>query len=327
MLHNSRSHDHCNQSHIKLEVLESKTINTYHVIFDLTKMSLVAYDDDDLESSRSLAIATDHKPKQKVLEEEEYLDRMSKIIKRDFFANHETPGTSHGQSCLNTPATGRTDCSSTSSTRSRKESCSMRLDDFLDKYTSEDNAYFEKQQKKELRRHRSRYPYLYRDGNQLQIASTQGSRALESSKTSTRPSIKESTVNYSSNRYIQAPLFKEPLPIKAPSDRPRLMGRTSEKVGIDGKMLDGSDTITFSEPLLPQTAKACDIPVAEVKLETKDRFYIPNESPRADLARRLYDEKVASKIRTPRSSTRYDSKHGTPSTLRLSKWRRYNPNP
>lgn len=318
-------------------------------------MSTVSRDEVASISSTLLSVTSELKPKQKVLEEEEYLDRMSKIIKRDFFSSSETTGDTSSrfvdpgrseQIYPVTPGTSRTAFTSTSSVGSRNESCSLRLDEFLDKYTSEDNAYFEKLQKKELTRHRLKFPWLYGDRDnhnkrvqeQIKIvSSTEKSETIKPSqhisrmidwpynpknslfypKSSDAKSRKsQSTVNYRSTKYMQDPIFKEPFPLSV-ADKPRTINRFADKIGVDGKStndpeshsLDGHSLLPG--PRTPILRQDITDDTVRINFEPKNTYFIPSESPRDELARRLYDDKVAKNIRTPKSE-RSGSARGTP---------------
>lgn len=250
------------------------------------------------KGSNSDELGHNTKNNQKVLEEDEYLGRMSRIIRRDFFStpgqasNLETP--SFGMT--DTPCSSRTEYSSTSTIRSREESCSLRLNEYLQKYTSEDNAYFEKLQKKDLKRHRLKFPWLYRNNPRKLDYNT---LALQSSPMlSIEGSKSQSTVNYGSNKCIGESHFKEPLPVK--NIHRRSLNRFNDKIGIDGKLLSDEEPPSINGySFIP----APETPIREepkIKVET-NRFFIPNESPRDELARRLYEQKVAKNIRTPRT--------------------------
>lgn len=275
---------------------------------------------------------------QKVLEEEEYLDRMTQIISRDFFPRvNESDDVDRLD--LNyhlgnqTPGTGRSQVSITESVRSRREACSMRLNDFLNRYTSEDNAYFEKLQNKELRRHRAKYGWLYRDKEshnesvkmQLELPSIEQQATSSSAskkmigwpynpknslfypKSNQRSEYSPSTVNYESNKYCNDQIFKEPLP-KQP-DGSHILRRHNNKIGVDGKLIDGSETpVINGYSYIPERPRT--------KLEP-DLYYLPSQSPRDELAHRLYEQRVAKSIRTPKIKTfSGDSSLRTPSTDR-----------
>lgn len=309
----------------------------------------------EVASNDEVKIVKTKRAPRKVLEEEEYLSRMAKIIRRDFFPDPEfpldddisstNPSTSHrsNQTYNTTPATDRTQFSSTSSMRSRRAACSTSLNRFLEKYTSEDNAYFEKLQRKELRRHRAKYPWLYKDKgghnkgiqHQLKLPSLEEQAAIggqdssmkmigwphnpknglfyapELYKTSKRP---QSTINYNSNRYINERLFKEPLPLAAEA-KPKTFKGSSDKIGIDGKLVNGIETpiVNIYPPLLPTTETVPNAIIEEPKFRLdSNKFYIPHESPRDELAHRLYEEKVAKVIRTPRTGPGGTPKSTTP---------------
>lgn len=291
------------------------------------------------DSDEDIAIVEERIASKKVLEEDEYLGRMAKIIRRDFFPDSEfptEPSTSHRndqseQLYSVTPGTDASQFSTTSSLRSRYESCNMGLNEFLKKYTSEDNAYFEKLQRKDLKRHRLKYPWLYEDKTnhtervreQLKLPSASDQSNNVNSRASNRlidwphnpknslfypPKEEElsrerpSTVNYNSNRLAIEHVFKEPLPSRSIM-RTSAVNKFSDKIGIDGKLLNGLDTPTvngysFIPP--PETPKQLTIEDSKFKQET-NRFYIPCESPRDELAHRVYQEKVAKNIRTPSS--------------------------
>lgn len=308
-------------------------------------MSIISYSTPGRESQAGSVVVVDEKcTRKKVLEEDEYLGRMAKIIKRDFFSTEHADesddfatASEYGEltnrteyTFQGTPGTDRTQSSSTTM-RSRRKACSLGLNEFLDKYTSEDNDYFDKLQRKELRRHKAKYPWLYKDkGNhnkqvsdQLKVLSVQDQAALSTSTTkmidwphnpmnslfyppriedtSNRP---QSTVNYKSNKYIYDPVFKMPLPPDSGSAARVSTGRFVDKIGVDGKLIDGSETpsvggYSFIPP--PETPKVV-VDDRKIKTET-NKFYIPVESPRDELAHRIYQEKVAKNIRTPRSGT------------------------
>jgi len=295
--------------------------------------------------------------KQKILEEDDYLNRMAKIIKRDFFLvpTDDTPSVSVQFDRTDTPGTSRTNYTATSSVRSRKESCNLSLDEFLDKYTSEDNAYFELLKRKDLKRHRAKYPWLYKDidnhntkvNEQLRLPSSSNQSKLTPSSTEAKPMIdwpynpknalfyptdqdelrsKRSTVNYGSTKYMKAPIFKESSSDNM-AEKSTGNDRFPNKVGIDGRVLsdtEPSSTSNYSfmpppqSPMLPRV----ESDHIEIKVEPKTKYFIPSESPRDDLARRLYEEKVAKKIRTPKTATRMDGTHSGPHTKdSFSKWR------
>lgn len=282
------------------------------------------------------------KQPQKVLDEDEYLDRMSNIIRRDFFSDEEafdysTPWTDQ------TPGTRQTQISLTDSVRSRQESCSMRLNDFLDMYTNEDNAYFDKIQRKELKRHRAKYPWLYNKSNhneemkqQLKLPSIEQQASNSSNKSNkmidwpynpknslfyppkTTDDSKRirSTVNYQSNKYYSDPIFKAPLP--KPGGSIKTFRGRNDKIGVDGKLADCPETpvingYSFVPP--PESPGSSALrPNISYKTEPKN-YYFPSQSPRDELTHKLYEQRVAKSIRTPklRSSTKM-SLHDTPST-------------
>lgn len=305
-------------------------------------MSITNYSNSIVSKKSDQVVLAEKKPApMKVLEEDEYLGRMAKIIRRDFFSDiefpegYDEPTTSYratdrsSRTIATTPGTDRTQLSTTSSLKSRRESYSLGLNDFLGRYTSEDNAYFEKLQRKELKRHRNKYPWLYKDKDnhnkriqeQLKLPSIkeQATHGCDNSSTkmidwpynpknslfyppkdeeaSRRP---KSTINYRSNNCINQPLFKMPMRPRAAS-RPKSFNRASDKIGIDGKLLNGSETPMINGYSLippPETPKAI-IEEPQVKSET-NRFYIPCDSPRDELAHRVYQDKVANNIRTPK---------------------------
>jgi hypothetical protein len=308
---------------------------------------------DTPSSSRELAIddereaALNSRTQRKVLEEDEYLGRMAQIIRRDFFsdpdhsfqATDSTPSVVASErtdkSANDTPGTYRSGISTTSSMRSRQEACSMRLNEFLSKYTSEDNAYFDKLQAKDLKRHRLRFPWLYkgykRDKNPMGLKEGPDGKQLDGrpedikmigwdhnprntlfyppSDNSTRDLPSSSTVNYESNKYSREPLFKvPPAPNGGSRERPKTsLNRFTDKIGIDGKLLNGSETPSmngYSYVPPPETPQPVT-DTSHIKQESQ-RFYLPNESPRDVLAHRLYEDKIARKIRTPKSGTRSD---------------------
>jgi hypothetical protein len=290
----------------------------------------------------------------KALEEDEYLGRMASIIKRDFFSDSDqsntvpstpnfAPESQRTEDTYDTPMTDRTGTSAASSIRSRHNACSMRLNQYLDKYTSEDNAYFDKLQARQVRRHRNKYPWLYKDRDnhnkkvkdQLALTSSSRKPLTGDEKSATKmidwhfnptntlfypPSDyiesekPQSTVNYKLTKIMREPIFKEPMPMCSSVERPKGLNRFTDKIGIDGKPLNGSDTpsldeFNFATPI-PETPRVDDAAI-KTKHEA-NRFYIPCESPRDALAHRLYEDKISRKIRTPKSSTRSDSK--TPKT-------------
>jgi len=288
------------------------------------------------------------KSTKKVLEEDEYLSRMTQIVRRDFFSDttyssqsDEPPTTCRNSSRSNrtmyaTPASDRTQLSSSSTLRSRRESCAMRLNNFLEKYTSEDNAYFEKIQQKELRRHRIKYPWLYHDksGNnkrvldQMNLPSLQEQASLNSNvamvgwihqpKNSLfyAPEDQDiisnslSTVNYNSKKYLNEQVFREPRPTES-APRQRSSRRFCDKIGIDGKLLDGSETpMVNGYSLIPPP----ESPPTKIVKNEPNKFFIPVESPRDELAHRVYQEKVAKSIRTPSTTRTLNLK--TPSSRR-----------
>lgn len=302
-----------------------------------TTHSSVQRDVDD-----DIAIVEERLASKKVLEEDDYLDRMAKIIRRDFFPGTELQS---GQSInrniddrseqpySSTPGTYRSQLSITSSVKSHHESCNMGLNEYLERYTSEDNAYFEKLQRKELKRHRTRYPWLYNDKtshtkrvrHQLDLPSTIDQ--VPKTDTSTKQEIdwphnprnslfyyprdedlsrrRPSTVNYNSSRLSIDNVFKEPL-LARDSIRPKAINKFSDKIGIDGKLLNGLDTPVINcYSFIPPLESPARV-VEDSKLKSDiNRFYIPCESPRDELAHRVYQEKVAKNIRTP-------SRTGTP---------------
>lgn len=244
----------------------------------------------------------------KVLEEDEYLGRMEQIIKRDFFSDSTVGPTVDSDGF--TPATDRTDFTTSNSIRSRKEACSLSLNEFLDKYTSEDNAYFEKLQRKELKRHRMRFPWLY-DKDRKKACQTLAITSSSSNQLSIEGSSggklrKQSTINYHSNKFIDY-RFKEPLP--ATSTVKTSFSRFNDKFGVDGRPLSESMTPQRKDEqtpfLLPDIASPI---VVEQKIKTEpNRFYIPTESPRDELAHKVYQEKVAKNIRTPKTNPHRDT--------------------
>lgn len=333
-------------------------------------MSLVLREDDGSESGKSVAIVAKQAPRQKVLEEEEYLGRMAQIIKRDFFNASETPAsesstgytssTRTDKGYLNTPGSTKTNYSTSSSMRSRNASCSLRLDHYLEKYTSEDNAYFEKLQRKELKRHRLKFPWLYKDrnnhnkavGEQTKLPPAQPGLGSSSSASNmidwpfnprnalfypksdpTESGRQQSTVNYESSRLMQEPVFKEPLPVRPQESRLKGQPVFSNKIGIDGNLIGsgggGSETPNVNgysfipAPETPARNLALADSMTSVKLEP--RYHMPIESARDELANRLYEEKVAKRIRTPKSSTRSDSTRAnntnTPGSSSSMKWK------
>lgn len=314
-------------------------------------MSIISRSDASLKPNTSSGICSIKVPNktQKILEEDEYLDRMSKIIRRDFFPNSELVEEAYSMNgdmsglYNNTPGTDGTRLSTTSSIKSRREACSMGLNDFLDKYTSEDNAYFDKLQRKELKRHRAKYPWLYPDKNnhnkkisqQLQLMTSQDTLALTGTDSSTKmidwphnpknslfypPSDVESRnkrqtiINYNSSKYANEPIFKRPLPIASSS---KCVARIPDKIGIDGNLLADSDVpiingYSFIAP--PESPRAV---IEEPKIKSEfNKFYIPNESPRDELAHRVYKEKFAKSIRTPRTGGSTATPIKTPKSFR-----------
>lgn len=260
----------------------------------------------DTPSDKSVLLSVSAK---KILEEDEYLDRMAKIIKRDFFSDSSATPLIDCQGF--TPATDRTNSTTTSSVRSRREACSLSLNEFLDKYTSEDNAYFEKLQRKELKRHRSRFPWLYdkrqKKASQTLAVTSSSSSPLSIEGPSREKDRQQSTINYHSNKFLDY-RFKEPLPVSGTS-KTATFNRFNDKFGIDGRPLSESLTpLRKDEPspfIVPDTPKPT---VLEHKVKTEpNRFYIPNESPRDELAHRVYQEKVAKNIRTPKTNPHRDS--------------------
>lgn len=306
-------------------------------------MSIISYSSSSRGSKSGEVMIVDSKPApKKVLEEEEYLGRMAKIIRRDFFSDTEFPNgiDSHtlidgstersNLSQLTTPGTDRTQFSSASSMRSRRDACSLGLNEYLEKYTSEDNAYFEKLQRKELKRHRLKYPWLYQDKSnhnkrvqdQLKLPSIiEQAKQLGETKSSTKmidwphnpknslfyapdesKQGKTSTVNYHSSKYMNEPIFKEPLPIKDSQKVSRSFKGFSEKIGIDGKLLNGSETPVINGYSFIPAPETPSSSTEETRMKTDpNKFYIPNESPRDELAHRLYEKKVAQVIRTPKT--------------------------
>lgn len=321
----------------------------------------------DSTESKQVDLIQKRPVEQKVLEEEEYLGRVASIIKRDFFSeaagDQSTPSVStlssersKASTYLETPGTDRTNFTSTSSVRSRRQACSLRLNNFLEKYTSEDNAYFEKLQRKDLKRHRLKYPWLHADRtshnkqirDQLKCPSLQeqaangdantnqkmidwpynprnslfyGSKNEDESKSAeSRPT---STVNYNSSKYMKESIFKEPL-LPRHNDRVSAGPRSSrpiDKIGINGRSLqedsDGTPSVngySFIPP--PESPRLPPVAVQLPRLKSEgNRFYIPGESPRDDLAHRLYEEKVGKKIRTPKTSTRTNTPKSKRSVL------------
>lgn len=267
----------------------------------------------------------------KALEEDDYLGRMSKIIRRDFFSDTQFDGEgdldsyrNSTRALTNTPGTGRTQYSVGSSMSRRDDGTSLSLNSFLDKYTSEDNAYFEKLQRKELRKHRLRYPWLYNRHNEynklveshLKLPPASQQLANRTKVTADQPvgwpynprnalfyppqqskqeKQPKSTINYRSNNFSEGPIFK--LPIHK-EDRPRLVSRLKDKIGIDGNLLDGSEPSALNSYQPP-----AELPVrlSSVLKSESNRFYIPNESPRDQVAHRMYQERIARSVYTPRS--------------------------
>lgn len=308
-----------------------------------------------------VALLGDERTKpRKVLEEEEYLDRMAHIIRRDFFSDVEFPASSPSNRSTinrmtdsrlsNTPGTNRTQLSTTSSVRSRREACTLGLNEYLDKYTSEDNAYFDKLQRKDIKKHQAKHPWLYANriehnktvNSQLKLPSATEQASLADKDTIIKTidwphnpknalfypiehskSNYKSTVNYNSSRYINDSIFKVPNKPAEADPKPRVFGRLSEKVGVDGKLIDGSATpkiggYSFVEAPEPTELDAPVEPVVKQSPSSSNRFYLPNASPRDELAHKLYEDRVAKNIRTPRTggSTKAASARGTPSSFR-----------
>lgn len=284
--------------------------------------------------SSILEIATEDgsKCKMKVLEEDDYLDRMSAIIKRDFFPhmdNTERSQDLNSRYLGETPGTPASWFSTSESVGSRQESCALRLNEFLERYTNEDNAYFEKMQKKDMKKHRAKYPWLYKslEANdieaQLKLPSIEEQASADNSSNKKIVSWRynpknalfyppnenhsrnrsSSTINYNSNKYSREPIFK--VPVTPNSDyRPVVMSRFKDKIGVDGKLLDGSETPKingYSYIPAPETPIP-SIATTSVKVES-DNFYLPSQSPRDELAHKLYEKRVAKAIRTPKIKT------------------------
>lgn len=316
-----------------------------------SEMSMVNQTNSPSETNEDDLIDHDTPVTKKILEEDEYLNRISKIIRKNFFPDIEfsndvsdTPKTYSntdvtGSTYHHTPSTDRTHLSSASSFASHQAPSNLNLNEFFERYTSEDNAYFENLQKKEIRRHRSKYPWLYDDKSdhnkrireQLELpsireqASSSGSGASTKmidwphnpkntlfyapDKNSTQSNKPQSTINYRSNKCMNEPYFKQPLlPTNAP--RPKVFTGFADKIGIDGKLANGSETPSingYSFIPAPETTKPTLLE-PRVKSEA-NRFYIPSESPRDELAHRVYQEKVAKVTRTPKKES-----SGTPSS-------------
>lgn len=321
-------------------------------------MSQITLGDSPERDDDQVMIVEEKPAQKKVLEEDEYLNRMAHIIRRDFFStlelSTETPsyGTSERSVVIQgTPASDITSISSTSSMKSRKEACEMNLNKFLDHYTSEDNAYFEKLQNKDLRKHRMKYPWLYsskdnyneRIDNQLKLPSCEKQVELGDRKRCTEivdwhhnpkntlfhppeaeSRLPQTTINYNSNKYLKESVFKEPLP-PGPivSSQPKNFNRFKDKVGIDGKLIDSSETPSingFSFIPTPGTPSASAISTPRHKPDA-NKFFMVGDSKRDELANRLYQEKVAKRIKTPARDTNLtpsSSRIGTPASSRGS---------
>lgn len=294
-------------------------------------MSVVSYNSKDVAENDEVEVVAVRQAPKKILDEDEYLDRMAKIIRRDFFPNmefaedkSETVYEASGRGFASTPGTNRTQSSITSSVASHRQSTSLSLNEYLEKYTSEDNAYFDKIRRKELKKHQAKYPWLHsrQDDhnelvkNQLELPSY-AQQVSDSSKSTSNQMVDwpyrtrntlfyptsqahetkrpSSTINYRSNSFSDELVFKVPAPRP---EKPRLIGRFKDKIGIDGKFLDGSETPMMNSYVPPPEAPATSS--ATIKSES-NRFYIPSESPRDQIAHKMYQERIAKVARTPRS--------------------------
>lgn len=315
-------------------------------------MSVVSLQRDDLQED-VITVQPSKKESPTVLEEEEYLGRMAKIIRRDFYGDTEfldipldTPSSSRRTATTRTtdrisyatPGTDKTRVTTSSQLRDRYKACSLSLNEYLDKYTSEDNAYFEKLQKKELKRHRAKYPWLYKDKSdhnervqdQLQLPSIREQVAIGNKDSTTKmidwphnpnnslfyapnePASSrrsQSIINYNSNKCMSESKFKIPMQPREGSNAYRSINGFKDKIGIDGKLLNGSETPMINGYSFIPAPDTPELNIEEPKIKSEiNRFYIPSESPRDELANRLYQQKVAKAIRTPRNLG-----HDTPS--------------
>lgn len=297
----------------------------------------------------------------KVLEEQEYLDRVTKIIRRDFFPdlhfstdNSVTPRTD--SNIRDTPGT---QISTTSSLRSRREATSLSLNEYFERYTSEDDAYFERLQRREKKRHQRRYPWLYKDvilhnkdvKNQLKLPSNECDSSTKehcmekkmidwqyNPKNSLfypprdKSSKSQSVINYNSSRLVYDADFKRPLP---PSDYNPSGGydnfTANSKIRIDGKLTESIPDKTpvingFSfvpEPERPTLSMSGLLnPDGEDKIDIKSatnprgKYFTLCQSPRDELAHKLYEDRVGKFIRTPRNLKHgKSSRTSTPGSL------------
>lgn len=119
------------------------------------------------------------------LEEDEYVDSLSHIIKRDFFPDlsaHDDSGQKRGASSIRpastrmrTPRNSRQDESfgyTESMDKFAKTRKSLSLDDFQARYTSEDNASFQEILDDSNLKRRERYSWLYKD-NKIHTINTE----------------------------------------------------------------------------------------------------------------------------------------------------------
>lgn len=289
----------------------------------------------------------------KVLEEDEYLNRMSNIIKRDFFPHHDPHNwnlnSEYNDDCahLDTPGS---QISTTSSVRSRNASCKLGLNDFLSRYTSEDNAHFERIVRRAQRRNQRKYPcsqnkikaHNIEVKDQLNLPQIEKQAKLSSDsmqkimidwphnpknslfhppKDSFSTQYPKPTINYQSSKFVYERLFKKPI---TPTSRNETSFKrlSHDKIGVDGKLLSqNSETPAIGGYLFvpaPGTPTKEEFKVGSCSYHdiNKSKYYLPSQSPRDELAHGLYEERVGKFIRTPKLSRQSDSTM-TPSASRF----------
>ncbi|XP_053211617.1 splicing factor ESS-2 homolog [Panonychus citri] len=163
---------------------------------------------DDNLSLKSCSSSSSSKRKQIVLEEDEFIDALDKIIERDFFpvlskmkqqlksfggpldgvhiAGDLTGLISQTPTTFDTPTIGisyEADRSKEMTMETneplKKIKTNLSLNAFLAKYTSEDNASFDEIMKEAEKRHRDKYPWLYVKGNDKSLTIGENQSMIE----------------------------------------------------------------------------------------------------------------------------------------------------
>lgn len=301
------------------------TFERYNDSMKAIAQSSISDDEDEFEDKVSTLFA-DAK-RRKIVEEDKYLDRMSKIIRRDFFSYTEFPdklsaSNSATPATCYTPSSERSTNSTTQSINSDKLASNLSLNGYLAKYTSEDNAYFDKQQCKELRRHKHKYPWLHKKdiASKLNQANTQSNTSIvlkskdEESliqashnpnntlfyPAPTVPSDFESTtiINYDSSKYMNDSAFKQPLPV---SGKPKI-NEISDKITLRGNVAGSETPCVGGYKLVMPSELAATTGETNAKIKQKNYFLLP-ESPRDEFANRLYQRRISQSMNRAKKSS------------------------